>query len=115
MQKMKKHEFSRFRKQENWQHNEGQENKLPSPFFCSSFIRQNPGMGGGVVAMREHQGFAVLGGASVDGDSAALSRRQRDAAGNTVLPESRCGFDSQGAGGELLMRRECPEMGRGKG
>jgi len=41
-------------------------------------------------------------------------RQQRDAAGNPELAESGCDFILQGAGGEMLMRQECPEIWRGK-
>jgi hypothetical protein len=37
-----------------------------------------------------------------------------DRLGSAELPESRCDFVLQGAGGELVMRKDCPEIGRRK-
>jgi hypothetical protein len=52
--------------------------------------------------------------ASASVDEAALYRHQRATAGNSGSPESRCEFVLQDADGEVLMRRECPEMVWGK-
>ena len=41
-------------------------------------------------------------------------RRQRHVAGDSVIPESCCGFVSHNADGEMVMPQDCPEIRRGK-